>query len=321
MKTTLLKFIRYGEVPGGGNRKTFHAGTFLLCLLLAIVFWLLVVLAKNYTGTIELNVKYSGLKNTPAHLPATFSAEINASGLELLTCRMSAGFKNINISLPGNKTGMVASSVFIPEISEQLGRNLKLLRIFPDSVPASPVDFSGKEVPVNGNVSISYAKQYGLKDSITLNPSIITVTGPASSIDKIKAVETEQVVLNGLKETTVKDIRLINPGKEVSLSAEKIQLAVPVEKYTEGVAEVSIEAVNLPAGCHARFFPEKVKIKYLVSLSMYPEISSRSFSAGADLGSVRNNAADKIRVSVNRQPAGVKIIRITPPRAGYLLIR
>ena len=303
---------------------------FLVCLVVAALFWFLNALSKNYNAAIILPVVYQNLPNNKIltrKLPETISIELNAQGFLILAYQykfindsilIDAGNLNIRAVEDHYEARMTTASKLY-RIARQFSPEVKINRISPDTIYFAFGNKKRKEIPVKLNYSISYEKQYRLRDRIIFTPSTISISGLDKTVDAIEFFDTDSLVLKEVNNTITTELPLKVPEQYSTLqvSAKSVHVTVPVEKYTEASVEVPIEVINLPQDRGMKIFPEKVQITYIVGFSDFDRVSEQMFAARVDY--LKRDNGNRLSVEITRHPDFVKILKQDPSKVEYLI--
>ena len=102
----------------------------------------------------------------------------------------------------------------------------------------------------------------------------------------------------------------------INANNKNVNIKVFVEKYTEAIANVKI---NNTSQKKLRLFPDKVKVKYIVSLTDYNIINDKSFVINIDTADILpiNNL---LPVYLVDYPNNTKITSIEPKEVEYIII-
>jgi hypothetical protein len=84
----------------------------------------------------------------------------------------------------------ILSSVAANRISGQLGADIEILDIRPDTLFFSFTDMTSRKLPVKPVLDLDFDEQFMVKGNIDVEPDSVTVHGPASVIDTMKFVPT-----------------------------------------------------------------------------------------------------------------------------------
>ncbi len=306
---------------------------YLVCLLWAIVFWILTVFSKEYTGTIAFNAAFINLptnKILVKDLPSKVFVKVKASGFSLLGVQYSADndtlfidASNVKKQIAENNPNEVYYLLLnnqLTAMTEQLGGNMKIVRILPDTVTFIFDQISQKIVPVKANFVYSFAKQYHLSGNVKVIPSKILIKGPKSILNKIDFLETEAHKIEDIEATQKHIIPLKannTPGVDYGISS--IIAEIPVEKFTEGELMLPIHVKNTPLGFVAKTFPSQIKITYNVSLHEYEHVKAEQFSAEINLANDSDITNNRIRVKLTKQPEYVSKVKIINPQVEFIM--
>src|SRR5207237_1140037 len=146
------------------------------------------------------------------------------------------------------------------DFSQQLGEDVTIMNIIPDSIVFNFSDQVSRKVAVKPEMKISFEKQYDSTGSYSVKPDSVFVSGAASAVNKIKYISTELISFQNLKEPVSKKVKLVT-DKLLSLSDSIVKVDLPVEKFTEANLEVPLIVSHVPSGYSLKTFPEKINIK------------------------------------------------------------
>jgi len=145
MKASLLKTIRK---PGETKRSGLNAKviTFIVCIVLSTFLWFMNVLSKKYTYSIPFQVQYLHLPQDKKLYPSneSVSIKVNASGFNIMAYKLGIKERFINVDAASFKHKnseylyALQSTTHQEKIEEQLGEQMKVLDISPDTLYLSP---------------------------------------------------------------------------------------------------------------------------------------------------------------------------------------
>ena len=181
--------------------------TFLFCLLISVFFWLLMTLSKQYIISVNFPVQYINFpidKVIANHLPETIDIQIESKGFNLFWYKLK--HKNETIFVDINDVNPLAiknhyyllSNSRVDKIKAQFSNNIKIVKVYPDTIFLNFNKKITKRVPVKPNVTITFQNQYQQRDSMILTPSFIDISGASDVVDKINFVETIPIVLKNI---------------------------------------------------------------------------------------------------------------------------
>jgi hypothetical protein len=297
----------------------------LFFVTIAALFWLLIKLSANYTVTEPLTID---IKDAPADLVVVDGSQelkvtLSTSGFELLNYYFKpASKRKVDISLEEVPLHKDSEGTYSFSISYAKEKVAKYLAIEPSEVSFDENRISIRmekldslKVKVMPNIDISYEKQYNRHGRIQIKPDSITIYGPKSKLKEIDNIYTESISLKNISSNI--DINVpLHPEEMINFDSKEVNIKINVEKYTEAIANVKIENNS---DKKLRLFPDKVKIKYIVSLTDYNIIKDNSFIISIDTADIfsENNF---LPVYLIDYPSNTRIISIEPKEVEYIII-
>lgn len=291
----------------------------------AALLWLVIKLSANYVVTEPLTLN---MKDAPSDLIITnetqkINVTLSTSGFELLnyyfkpSSRRKVDISLEEVPLHKNSEGTYSfSSSFAKE------KVAKFLTIEPNEVSfddnriiLNMEQLDSVRVKVTPNLQLSYEKQYNRHGKIQVNPDSVTIYGPKNKLKSIDNIYTQSVEMKNINSNIDIDVPL-QLEEMINTNTENINIKVFVEKYTEAIATVK---VNNTSQKKLRLFPDKVKVKYIVSLTDYNIINDKSFVINIDPADIlpENNF---LPVYLVDYPNNTKITSIEPKEVEYIII-
>ena len=306
---------------------------FLICLCLATFFWLLNSLGHSYVSNLECNIEY---KNQPKgkvvlnELPKKINIQIKGLGFDLLAYKLSFSTPILKIDLSriggltksnGLNYNTIASSSYSSSILNQLGDQLEIKSIYPDSILFITDKEISKQVKIVPLTDLNFEKQYQLFGEILIKPTITTIYGGKSIIDTINEVYTENLNYNKLSQTVTESVGFNEEYKRLKIRMEpnKALIHIPVEKFTEYSKSITIETINVPDSVSLKTITKEVDIKFMLPLSKMANLASAKFKAIVDYNKINNNFSHKLKIELIDYPDYIQAITITPAKVEYII--
>lgn len=297
----------------------------LFFVTIAALFWLLIKLSANYTVTEPLTID---IKDAPADLVVVDGSQelkvtLSTSGFKLLNYYFKpASKRKVDISLEEVPLHKDSEGTYSFSISYAKEKVAKYLAIEPSEVSFDENRISIRmeqldslKVKVMPNIDISYEKQYNRHGRIQIKPDSITIYGPKSKLKEIDNIYTESISLKNISSNI--DINVpLHPEEMINFDSKEVNIKINVEKYTEAIANVKIENNS---DKKLRLFPDKVKIKYIVSLTDYNIIKDNSFIISIDTADI-SSENNFLPVYLIDYPSNTRIISIEPKEVEYIII-
>ncbi|MGB0404038.1 MAG: hypothetical protein ACPGEG_08075 [Salibacteraceae bacterium] len=273
------------ELKGVKPGKDFSV--FLICLIIASVFWLLNALTKTYSTVIEIPITYVNIpsdKILSRVLPGKTNAEIKGSGFRLLSVTLFNTPEPIVIDYQkGNlrKGFKRFESSFGPDelrnqVMNDIPSEVSLGTISLDSLKMVVEEKTLWTVPVAADVIMEIEYPFFINGIIEVEPNEIEVAGANSIVNALDSIRTIQLDMGVANKRLVKDLELSFPNG-VESTINQVRVKIPIDEYTEGQMEIPIKVTGLAKGQRLVLFPPSVKATYLVGLTQYENISEDDF--------------------------------------------
>jgi len=148
MKVSLLKILRRKDPKAKPSNPNYKVITFLICLLIAFMLWLMNTLSKKYTENLTFAIEYSHFPQPQSGYSYndTLKLKVNTSGFRVLAYKVGFVDKIIKIDAAAFRRREAGwqynlnNHVHESKIEEQLGEDVKLLDITPDTLFIRPVN-------------------------------------------------------------------------------------------------------------------------------------------------------------------------------------
>jgi len=214
----------------------------------------------------------------------------------------------------------VVLSAQLKQINAQKEVDQQIVSFTPDTLYFDFSDRAVKRVPVKLVSGIKYMHQFAQSNDVAIRPVYVTLTGPGSQIDKIKAWDTDSLIQDSANETIRKVVDL-TPAKEgnVSIYPKSVQVVVPVDEFTEKTVLIPVKLVNNSNYYNVKVFPQKVKVTFTTSLRKYAQMDEDYFEATADLNLWREHNYNTLPIKLTRRPSYCKIVKIEPANIDFII--
>lgn len=328
LDSTLLKQFNKVIYREKANFKK-RLAIFSIFLIISATLWFLLKLSHEYSDEVEYPVRYVNLQKdkiitgTP---PDKIIVKVKAYGYTLLRYKLTSYSYPLSIDLKDLKParGMKTSQICVSttrqfaSISAQLGKDMDVLDISPDSICLELEDVVEKVVRVVPNLKLTFARQYMLAGNIKVKPDEITISGPAAILDTINEIKTLPITLNLLSAN--RQVKLSIPGvKQVSMLTTEVDVFIPVEKFTEVKLKVPIIPVNVPQNYEVILLPAEIQLRCNVTLSKYFKLKPSNFRAVCNLSDTGSMEGNKLKVLLESHPDFVSRISFEPMYVDYIL--
>lgn len=301
--------------------------TFLICLGIASLLWVVRALNRNYKYTLHIPVTFQNLpanKLIVGELPEKLEIEIKASGLKLLFISLQKTTENLSIDFNSLKTNAKSHAYSISNgnfnLKNVINFDVDVLKIRPDTLFFSSSKGKTKLVPLKANLTVHCLPGYSLISKPILNPAFISISGDSIALQNIDTVYTQQLNLKDIHENYSSPVRLIKKSSNINYNTKNVQLSFEVDRVTEATLKIPVQILNKTDKQTIKLLPEYVNITYLVSMQEYDNIGVNSFKVVVDYRQILQKEKNlKIELAVS--PSQVKILKIEPSTISYLIYK
>lgn len=306
--------------------------TFLACLAVSALLWLINALNRNYNRTLAIPVKFTNLpqnKVPQRELPKFIMAEVRTSGAKLVKLLIKRDLEEITIDVAealrkkNQKLSAIHTYSAVGNLSRHLNTEVEVIKVKPDSIYFFYGKNYQKSIPIKAKLDVDYDPLYKESGRVSINPAFVMVQGDSEAVMRIDTLLTERIVLNKLNKDVNQKARILLPeelAERISLSSDEVNISVKVDKFTEAELEVPVTALNLQDGDKLKTFPDKIRIRYQVPFKDFETVKPNLFKAIVNPYQLPNGAAT-LKVEIIQQPANVKITRVLPEKVEYILRR
>ncbi len=299
---------------------------FFICLVLAIGAWLFFALSNRYNYQARTVLRYVHFPENKAFHPLqsdTVTLQIEGTGWQLLFSRLRISPESIDVDLKDlSKQTFINLSDQLGYINRQFSSTQKIVYIQPDTLY---FDFSSrvvKKVPIVLLHDLQFLKQYGISDSIKINPAYVTITGPVEDLRSITVWKTDTLKLKNVSGDISQKVAMKQPLKaNINIYPSLADIKIRVEEFTEKTVEVPIKILNNHNYNDIKLLPDKVRITMMVSLGEYALIDRDFFEVSVDLDKWANQSYKQLPVKLDRFPEFCKLIRIEPQNVDFIIQR
>ena len=293
---------------------------FSISFLIAMGFWFMVNLSREFSITVEVPVELVNLPENLAlssEVPEHVSVNVTGEGWNLLPVYTNP--PSISIAADSRQINMNE------QVRNQMGAfsNLNILQVEPNSVTVETEEKGSKRVPIDSQVEFEFRPQFGLLQSPTFEPDSVTITAARSILEDIEAWETEEITYDDINRSFEEVITLESPGSNISVDPSTVTLRVDVSEYTEAEVRIPIRTRNLPAGKAVTYNPSSVTVRFDVPLELYADVQgTRPFSVYVNYADLERDTTGYITPQVEKiaDDFNVRLRSIQPTRVSYFNI-
>ncbi|PKA84622.1 YbbR-like protein [Ulvibacter sp. MAR_2010_11] len=301
--------------------------TFLFFLFLAILFWSLSKLSKEYTATVNATILYS---NVPENMvldennPKEISFDVTANGFEFVTYKLRQPSVKLDVAshhTKESKSIIIPKSSLIKTITVQLQKNISIKNISVDDLTLKLSEVISKKIPVIADTKITFKEGFNSLDSLRIHPDSIVISGPESILKDISSIATKRFE----KEKTEQDIKakvslLLPANKKITIIPSQVELSLKVNEFSQMQITVPMEVINIPSKISIKLIPQVVRITFIVSVEDFNNITSQDFKIVCDY-SERNTVENFMTPILVTKPKSVLDVELIDKKIDYLIFK
>lgn len=300
--------------------------TFLICLCIASLLWVVHALNRNYKYTLTIPVKFTRLPENKliiGELPEKLQVDIKTSGLKLLFIKLRQMPNEVLIDFNTLKTNAKSQAYSISNgnfnVQNIINFDVEVMKIRPDTLFFSSEKGSSRLIPVKPSLQASFLPGYSAITKPSVSPAFITVTGDTPEIDDIDTIYTQTIRLKDVHENYANTVA-IKKLPNLSYSAKEVKLSFEVDRLAETSIRIPVQIMNRSSAETVKLLPEYVTIRYLVAMKEYDNIDASSFKATVNFDDIVARKKN-LKVDLVRSPSEVKVIGIEPATISYLIYK
>ena len=294
----------------------------MIFLIISSFFWIITKFSNVYKFKNDFYINWTNIPKTiiVEDQEKKISILISATGFEIILYKFF--IKNIHLSIDKDviydkniATVNINKKLF--EIENQLFENNKIEGIISKQILFNYSVLSKKKVPVFFDKKIKFRPGYLNEDEFNLIPDSIFVIGPTNIIDTLKSVKTILFEKNDVYKS-INEVIELSVLDNLLFNQNEIKISSIIKKYSEKDFKIPIKILNLPDSIRLKLFPNYVRLKAIISLDRYNEISNDDFIITSNYKSLNSNFSS-LSLLLRKYPKDVKNINWYPKTVNYLI--
>ena len=297
---------------------------FLLFLCLSTIFWFLQTIQESTEVILAYRLVIEDLPNdivftgdVPNQINVTYTSKgWNAFYYKFMRNEepeLVVNFKDIN-----QKSGKITidANTLRRAILRKKPQGMTYKSSSPGKIETFYSNGQHKRVPVlfNGHVTTT-AGRYQCGTIIL--PDSVDIYAPKHIYGSINHIKTENVTYTDLEDTLQTRLALLVPRGAKAIP-DSVDVNICVDIFTDKTLQATVYSENVPHNKLIRTFPLKVNITFLVSATLYNDITADDFLLVIDYNELKNDSK-RCRVHVRQKPSGIRNLRISPETIEYII--
>lgn len=172
-----------------------------------------------------------------------------------------------------------------------------------------------KRVPVifNGHVTTTDGR---FQCGTILTPDSVDLYAPEHLYGSITSIKTENMTFEELQDTLTTKLALLVPhGAKVI--PDSIEACICVDIFTDKTIQVPVYSENVPTNKIMRTFPQKVEVTFLVSSTLYDDITPQDFLIAIDYKEAQPGTS-RCKLHLRQTPENIRHLRM-PESVEYII--
>ena len=303
---------------------------FLVCIIIAAFFWLLIKLADTYIVSYNYSITYRNIpveKKLTKIIDTTLNISFKARGFDILRLniteskeKMTLDLKDYKIENIKNDKYYISTGLIKEELANYVNISESDIELSKNTLQFILDELHEKEVKVKGRHLIEFKDQFDLYEKELLSPQTVSVFGPLSVLDTLHFIYTEEIKLSNIyKDQSVK-VRLYNPLPELlNLEPEIVTVQLRVERFTESFIETDIDLSELPE--KIRTFPSTIRINFKVAQKDFSNVQPKQFRIVPEIENIDLSEAKRLHLKIVEKPVFIRNEWIVPSDVEFLILK
>lgn len=297
---------------------------FLIFLAISIVFWFM----QSIKEMTEISITYAlTIEDVPkdviytSDMPKEVNVNYTGKGWNAFYYKFMTNDKHelqINFKDITQSAGKLVldANTFRRATSKNLPQGLTYKSTTPNKIEVYYSNGQHKRVPVVFNGHITTTAGRYLCGTI-LTPDSVDVYAPDHLYKSITSIKTENVTYKELEDTTMVRMSLLVPHGAKTIP-DSIDANICVDIFTDKTIQVPIYCENVPSNKIMRTFPLHANITFLVSSTLYEEITAENFLLVVDYKEAKTTS-QRCKLHIRQHPESIRNLRISPESVEYII--
>ncbi|MDY6121498.1 MAG: YbbR-like domain-containing protein [Porphyromonas sp.] len=300
--------------------------TFLLCVLLSSVFWLMLSLRQVYRMRITVPVSYDDLPSNVLYsesAPSEIVFVVEDRGVQLLQYNLQ-DFPPIRPRLNSKRQGgsrlVLSKKALTDEFQRQLSPETRVISANPSDISVPLYTLREKRVPVKLGFKPMLPRGYRL-GAVVINPAYVHIYGSAQSIRRIDAAYVDSVDLSSYTDLVERRLPLKRiPGIRFGKGESEVDVSFDVEALTERTYELPIKAYGVPVGYELTPLPGVATVTLTIPKARYNQLKPEEIELCVIYPESSSSISDgQLPVQLRRAPDWIVGYKCNPAKVEFIL--
>lgn len=293
-----------------------------VCILISLVFWLILNLARDYTINEVVSVTY--------HLPDdailveapqdVLDVSIRGQGWNLLWTSLKKSNMAIEVDVASLEEGRLSKGDIAKRIEREFSSsNFEISELNFIATSLKTVKKIKKKVPLLLDLQINFAQGYTAYGPLEQNFDSVTISGPITVLDSIQSWPSQPFEVNELNQDLHIKLPLATNYEGVEILSDKeVSIHQSIELITERSVFIPVEVRNPPKDSFS-LFPRQIRLRVAVAQSRYHDIIPDSFQLLVDMQEVgtASERSNNLALLLTKRAKAALHISYTPKAVEY----
>ncbi len=289
----------------------------LLSLGLGIFLWYFVAGADQVDSTITMPIELVNLPTSLVIANPSFKQEIEVSLRGPRSLVQGARDQHLSRRVDLSKAQPGPFTIQNSGDTINLPRGLSLVRLQPTNIVLQLDRLSQKNLPIHPVSEGVLAPGYALRH-VTLSPDNIRVSGPKTLLDGINTLQTRAIDINGLRDTTTKQVPVTIPPELLELIGETVVSAtIEIGLHMQQLRLDHINIETIPPDAASHIHPKTVNVEVLLPAKLLlgkgkPSQLLRAVVTVPDNGSTGTLPVTIQATGSDKESKEIKVLEVNP---------
>ena len=303
---------------------------FIICILIAALFWGLIKLSHIYPASYTFKVSYDNVpveKRLTRLTDTTVEVNFSARGFAIMKLSLFQDMTQLNIDLEDQDLMRKDGNdyfIYTRELRQKIADEVEL--------PETEIDFSKttlgfiledlheKQVHVGSNIVLKFKEQYDLYEEEIITPSSVKVFGPKALLDTIDKVFTQSIEFSYVASDKDIMVHIENPFPDLlHFDPDFVSLKIRVEKFTESSIDTPIDFSGIKE--NIKSFPATAVVNFKVAQKDFNNIDPDQFRVMPEMRGIDLIDVDKLHLTLVDKPDFIRNEWIVPADVEFLIIK
>ncbi len=289
-----------------------------ICFVIALFIYFFHQMASfdRKSFTVPVEIKNQGMLIQTGELGRKRYVKLKVRGLNEQISALSENDFNLSIDLTSQTEEGLYSAPVILELSERAALMEPIeIKISPERISVNLEKKVVGAVQIKPSISGNPSHGYEIKSS-SVNPSVVTVSGPESMIKKLDSIYTNAISVEGASTNLNTSVGIVNTNSLLTLLDSKIcevNIEIQPEMETLKFTGIPVSYENLFADIEITSPLQTVDLELEGKVLDLEKITSEQITAFADCSFVNDEGEWELEVNL-KIPSGLSLVSLSPEK-------